>query len=857
MVVRAGTVTARTSSPLMPEATPLLEPTRRHWVGFWSMIVQQTQNAFNDKAAQFTLIPLGAAVGAAVESPAGLLLALPFVMFAPLAGWVSDRYAKRDVMLGAAVAQLLILVLICGSILRHNIWLGMVGFFALAAQSAFYSPAKIGSNKELLGSHHLGFAAGMQQMTSMLGILIGQIAAGWIFDHRYTAMGGTEAAAWSAALLPVAILTLLAVPALALAWLVPRVPPTGGQPLRAAVLVEHFVQLKDLWRDARLRRASLGVAFFWGFAGFINLWSVKVAKVLTGGHGGFGTVSSGFMAAASLGMVGGFGLASFLLRRRIELGWVPVAGVAMTVTSVVLALVPPHSWLFLGLLAFLAMSSAVFLTPLNAWLQDHYPAEKRGELQAAVNLQDCLAGMLAVGIVVGFGVLTEWLELAPLLGIRLELLFVAVLCGLMTIYIIRLVPASFVRVLGTTLVRCLYRIRSVNRERLPEHGGVLLLPNHVTWADSFFIAAVCGRPVRFVMDEVFMQQPSVRWFVGLFDTVAIRREHPREAIRTVIAALQAGDVVCLFPEGRLTRTGTLGKLQRGFEVIASKAGQPLLPLWCDGTWGSVFSFERGRFFGKWPHQPFRHEIIAVFGEPLAPTAATTLRHALLQAGAEALAQRFQGRHWLTKLPRAGQEQWFRLSPDDRRRSWINGYQLGQIRALQRRQKFSVLASELVAAELSPAWFAFASLFKAPLVPQLDAAASGGSWVGGDHLRAALETAAITAPVTFYDFSSRALEPLVVPGLRHCPCLAIDGVVVAMSLPDVEDRQCGSKRGTWGKLLPGWFTLSDATGGLRLCGPAASDAGLPLPAHCLLDDAGLLVPPGLARLPGAGKLVLGP
>ena len=832
--------------PLPPlPSDPDAAPPRRHWVGFWSMIAQQSQNAFNDKLAQFTLIPLGAAVGAAVESPAGVLLALPFILFSPVAGWMSDRYAKRDVMLGAAVAQMLILALICGAILLHNIWLGMIGFLALATQSAFYNPAKMGSNKELLGSPHLGFAVGIQQMTSMLGILVGQIAAGWIFDHRYIALGGTEDAAWSAALLPVAILTVMAVPALALAWLMPRIPPAGGQPLRAAVMVDHFLQLKALWRDQPLRRASLGVAFFWGFAGFINLWSLKVAKVMTGGYGGFGTLASVFMAAASLGMVAGFGLASFLLRRRIELGWVPVAGVAMSLTSVALAFVPPDSWVFLGLLAFLAMSGAVFLTPLNAWLQDRFPAEKRGELQAAVNLQDCLAGIVAVGIVVGFGLLTDWLQLAPLLGVRLELLFVALLCGLMTLFIIRLMPASFIRVLGSSLVRLVYRFRRLNFARLPKTGGVLLLPNHVTWGDSFFISTACGRPVRFVMDEAFTRQALVRWIVTLYDTVTIRRDQPREAIRIVIAALHAGDAVCLFPEGQLTRTGTLSKLQRGFEVIASKAGHPLVPLWCDGTWGTISSYERGRFFGKWPYLTFRHEINAAFGEVIAPATAnlTRVRQGILKASAEAIAQRFQALAWQTKVPRHGRAEWRNFGPDERRRWWVNGYQIGQIQALQRRHGFSALAGELASAGVPGAFHAFAELYKSPLVPRPETPLAGGTWVGGDRLRMLLETASLADPITFYDFSGRALELFAVPGVRHFPCLAIGGVVVAMSMPDPEgapelkDVQSGNKPGTWGKLLPGWFAATDAAGQLRLHGPAAPDHGLPLPPNCGVDDEG--------------------
>jgi len=155
------------------------EPTKRQWLGYWSMIVQQTQNAFNDKAAQFILVPLGGAVGYAVESAAGLMIALPFVLFAPLAGWMSDRFSKRTVLLGSAIAQVAILALICTAVLWKNMPLALVGFFLLATQAAFFSPAKFGINKELVGSKRLGFAAGVQQMMAMLALLAGQIVAGW------------------------------------------------------------------------------------------------------------------------------------------------------------------------------------------------------------------------------------------------------------------------------------------------------------------------------------------------------------------------------------------------------------------------------------------------------------------------------------------------------------------------------------------------------------------------------------------------------------------------------------------------------------------------------------------------------
>ena len=432
--------------------------------------------------------------------------------------------------------------------------------------------------------------------------------------------------------------------------------------------------------------------------------------------------------------------------------------------------------------------------------------------------------------------------------LRLALLLVALACGFGALCLIWLWPARLMRLLGVTLVRCAYQFRCVNATRLPAHGGVLLLPNHVTWADALFVSAACGRPVRFVMDEGMMRHAAVRWVVMLYGTVPIRRDQPREAIWSIVAALKAGDVVCLFPEGQLTRTGTLSTLQRGLQVIAAKAGHPLVPLWCDGVWGSRFSFGRGRFFGQWPDPIFRRKIITAFGEALEPAAATlpAVRHALLQTAAAAIAQRFQAPAWQTRLPRASQDGWQHFSPDARRRGWVNGYQIGQLHALPRRHCFSALACELATAAVPTAFHAFVELFKSPLVSRPETSLVGGSWVGGDRLRTLLETAAVAEPITFYDFSARALEPLTVPGVCHCPCLASAGMVVAMSMPDpvaapnLKHPQRGGKPGTWGKLLPGWFTAPDAAAGLRLHGPAAPADGLPLPG-CAVDDEGFVGP----------------
>ncbi|MGA0845939.1 MAG: MFS transporter, partial [Luteolibacter sp.] len=545
-------------------------PGRREWIGFGCMLVQQAQNAFNDKMAQFLLIPLAAAVGFMiplgagremdVESAAGIMIALPFVLFAPLAGWLSDRFSKRDVMLGSALMQLAVLLMICLAVANRILGLALVGFFLLAIQSAIFSPAKIGMNKELLGTRHLGMAAGVQQMLAILAILGGQVVAGWWFDERLRSQHGQAVDPWWAASGPLWILTFSALPALLLAWLIPRVPAQGKAPFNARVAISHFVHLRDLWQVPALRSCALGIAFFWGMAAWINLWSVKLARELTGGGEGFGTVSSIFMAAASVGMAIGFGIAAIFLRRRIELGWVPVSGMAMTVAAVILGFsdpgkalhylqivdsgfIPVGHWpmielLFLCALAAMAFFSALFLAPINAWIQDRYPADKRGEMQAAVNLQDCLAGILAVILVAVIEFSGSVMGLDPMTGFQLQMMLIAAACLLATILMIRAFPAEMIRMLATRLIRVFYHVRAVGSQRIPESGGVLLLPNHVTYADAFYLSAASPRPIRFVMDDVFAANAAIQWFTRLFDTVNIKREQPMEAIREVISALR-------------------------------------------------------------------------------------------------------------------------------------------------------------------------------------------------------------------------------------------------------------------------------------------------------------------------------
>ncbi len=834
-----------------------VEPTKRDWLGYWSMIVQQTQNAFNDKMAQFILIPLAGAVGflipvwpgvgVGLESIAGIMISLPFVLFAPIAGWLSDRFSKRHVMIGAACAQIGILAWISLSVWMGNMWMALLGFFGLAVQSAFFSPAKMGINKELVGSKHLGFAASTQQMAAMLAILVGQIVAGKWFDGRWEALGGGSEQAWKAGLAPLVILMITAIPAVFLAWIIPRVPALGSVKFSKQLATSHFASLKDLWTQEGLRRGALAVSFFWGIAAFINLWSIKLAKHLTEGGPGFGSMSSDFMMSASLGMAVGFGVASWLLRKRIELGWVPLAGSLMAVTSLCFLFLPSGGVFFMVALAILAFASALFLAPLNAWLMDAYPANQRGEFQAAVNLMNCLTGITSVVLIELFILGGRMIGLSGGFVLRLQMVFVAVACAIATWGIIRMLPGDLLRLVALSLVRlCSSRTRAAHADRLPAQGGVLLLPNHVSYLDAFLIAESSPRPVRFVMDERYSNSGMINWFTRIFGTVLISRDKPLEAIRRVITALKAGEVVCYFPEGQLTRTGCRSPLMRGFELIANKAGHPVVPVWIDGIWGSVASYERGRFFSKVPHRG-KLQVTVGYGEPLDPKEVDKVRlsQALMKVSAEAMQMRFGQARWGERMLAANgvlAEDFDSLYGEQRRCAWVNGHQIRMTSALIAHQKIHVWREDPLTHQLHGLLVGFATFTRSEVVIKDQVEVQAGQvWVGGASTRVMIRRFVCGVKFEFLDFSPQALEAVAQHDVNYRPCLAIDGRVIAMSLPTPDEQpdgfelQHGHKDGSYGRLLPGWWVKDG-----RVHGPAAGKEGLKLPEGVELDEEGFIV-----------------
>src|SRR5256886_6140258 len=152
---------------------------------------------------------------------------------------------------------------------------------------------------------------------------------------------------------------------------------------------------------------------------------------------------------------------------------------------------------------------------------------------------------------------------------------------------------------GRLLVRCFYRVTATGLENLPS-GGFLLVPNHISWVDALLLQLACPRPIRYVIDQAYYHRPILHPILRALGCIPINIRHSHAAVRAAAEKIADGEIVCVFPEGQLERTGTLLRLQRGYELIARHANAQVVPVWLDQLWGSIFSFQGGRFFTKFP-----------------------------------------------------------------------------------------------------------------------------------------------------------------------------------------------------------------------------------------------------------------
>ncbi|HKB53940.1 MAG TPA: 1-acyl-sn-glycerol-3-phosphate acyltransferase, partial [Ramlibacter sp.] len=320
---------------------------------------------------------------------------------------------------------------------------------------------------------------------------------------------------------------------------------------------------------------------------------------------------------------------------KIEYGLVPLGAIGMTVFGALLSRSGMTLAIATAELSLLGFFAGFFAVPVNAMIQHRPERGRRGGVLAAANLLSFVGVALSGGLFYLF-TLARFTPSRIFLG-------GAVLTAAATTYVLYLLPDALLRLLLWFLTHTLYDIRVEGRDNVPEKGGALFVCNHLSFVDALLLSASTDRPIRFLMFKGIYDHPVVYPFARISKCIPISAQlRPREMIkslRTATEAIQNGEVVCIFAEGQITRIGHLLPFRRGFERIMKGVEAPIIPVNLDGVWGSIFSFELGRFLWKLPRQvPF--PVTVSFGAPMAANSTPTqVRQAVQALETEAYAHR--------------------------------------------------------------------------------------------------------------------------------------------------------------------------------------------------------------------------
>jgi acyl-[acyl-carrier-protein]-phospholipid O-acyltransferase/long-chain-fatty-acid--[acyl-carrier-protein] ligase len=627
---------------------------------YMALIAVQALNAFNDNFVKMLLVAFagviakGTDLGSSMQLYLGAIFSLPYVLFAPISGWLSDRFSKQRVILWMQVFQVLIFSLFHAVLyLREeqlSLWLSLGCFFLLATQSAVFSPAKFGIMKELVGARRLGSTTGTLQLTNFMGILGGIGLAGWWFgsliegwsqagrlmeDLKPVAEGvpllsgwigsgtgmvsaslGNEA--WNAVNYLVGVATIIALLQILGSWMILVTPGRPQMKFYRGLWTEHFSHLSLLFSQRPLKLAALGISYFWLMSNAVGSILVTLSHEMHSSDGAAAAKAMSMMPAMlGVGVMIGSVLAGYVCRRRIELGLVPLSGYLLAATLLWSGVAPVNPWINFALVG-VGIAGGAFMTPLYAYVQDRSRPEERARIMSAINLMDCVCGiaanLLLVKVMLVLGVPAPW-----------QLLVLVPITLVAALYITKLLPRGFLYLVLSWVVKFFYRVEVLHGERMRKEGGTLILPNHVSYVDALVMGLASSREVRFVMLDTLYNIEAINWGLRVFGTVPISSTKPREAIRTVGDALKNQQAVVLFPEGQITRTGFVNELHKGFELMARLGGDAMVqPVWMDGLWGSMTSFEGGRFLKKKP-KTFPYRVTVSFGELMSAKEATSTR----------------------------------------------------------------------------------------------------------------------------------------------------------------------------------------------------------------------------------------
>jgi 1-acyl-sn-glycerol-3-phosphate acyltransferase len=558
----------------------------------------------------------------------GALFILPYVLFSATSGQLADKHDKARLMQLVKSLEIAIMVIAGWGFYTANIPALLGCVFLMGLHSTLFGPVKYAYLPQQLSERELTGGNGMVEMGTFVAILLGQLLGGVLVD---TPVVGPQHVAWAC--------LALAVLGRGMAQAIPASPSTDpGLRINWNPITETWRNLAIAHRQLAVFRSLLGISWMWFFgAVFLSNFPAFAKEVLHGSP----QVASLLLAVFSIGVGVGSLLCEMLSKRHVEIGLVPLGAIGMSVFAIDLYfavsalgglaasepysvgafLAVPAHWRVLADLTLLALFAGLYSVPMYALIQLRAQPSHRARIIAANNILNAVF-MIASSVIAG-AMLSAGLTIPQIF------LAVGIANAVVAAYIFLIVPEYLLRFVAFMLSRLVYRFRIVNDQHLPTTGPAVLVCNHVSFVDAVLLMAASPRPIRFLMDAQIFRTPVLGWMFKLAKAIPIApaKADPatyEAAFTAARAVLADGEMVCIFPEGGITRDGELQPFKGGvMKLLEGQPDMPVIAMALGNLWGSYFSrVEGGKAMVKPMRRGFWSRVSLTVGEPTAAATVT-------------------------------------------------------------------------------------------------------------------------------------------------------------------------------------------------------------------------------------------
>ncbi len=582
------------TSKAAPQSQFALLTQRRFAPFFWTQFL----GAGNDNIFKFAFTVLatyhaaewGGMDGKLAGPIIGGLFILPFMLFSATAGQVADKYDKAMLARIVKNLEIIFMLVIAGGFVWHSALLLFMGVFLMGCHSTLFGPVKFSYLPQHLNDNELTGGNGMVEMGTFVSILLGTMLGGALV--AIPDMGPTYVGVAS---LVFALMGRVA------AQFIPVSPaPAPDLKVNWNPFTETMANLKIAGQNRTVFLSLIGISWLWFFGSiFLTSFTGFSKQVLSGNE----QVVTLLLALFSIGIGLGCVLCEKMSGHKVEIGLVPFGSIGMTIFAVDLyfasrGLQPhaltgagefikhPEHWRVMADLFLLAMFSGFYSVPLYALMQSRSEQAFRARIVAANNILNAVFMVIASGMAAAM--LHGGLSLPELF------LVVGIMNAAVALFIFKMVPEFLMRFLIWMLIHTFYRVDKKGMENIPDEGACVLVCNHVSFVDALVVGGCIQRPVRFVMDFRIFKIPVLNFVFRTAGTIPIAsaKEDPAmldKAYERIDAYLKAGEVVCIFPEGRITDNGDLYPFKKGITRIIERTPVPVIPMALRGLWGSFFS----------------------------------------------------------------------------------------------------------------------------------------------------------------------------------------------------------------------------------------------------------------------------